>query len=69
MKKILLWTGGLVAILAVGYAAGPDASDATLNPTLLLTHHPEYSTVFLIPRPASAYLVDIAGTCSQIIDY
>ncbi|WP_247232613.1 carboxylesterase [Telluribacter sp. SYSU D00476] len=34
MKKIFLWTGGLVAILAVGYAAGPDLPDATLHPTL-----------------------------------
>ena len=34
MKKFLLWTGGLVALLAVGYAVGPDVPDAELDPTL-----------------------------------
>lgn len=34
MKKLLLWTGGLMAALAVGYAAGPDVPDATLDPAL-----------------------------------
>ncbi len=34
MKKFLFWTGGLVALLAVGYAAGPDVPDAELDPTL-----------------------------------
>ncbi len=34
MKKFLLWTGGLVALLAVGYAAGPAVPDAELDPTL-----------------------------------
>lgn len=34
MKKFLLWAGGLVALLAVGYAAGPDVPDADLDPTL-----------------------------------
>ncbi len=34
MKKFLLWTGGLVALLAVGYAAGPDVPDAKLDPSL-----------------------------------
>ena len=34
MKKILFWTGGLVAILAVGYAACPAVPGATLDPTL-----------------------------------
>ena len=34
MKKALLWIVGLVVVLAVGYAVGPDAPEADLDPTL-----------------------------------
>ncbi len=34
MKKLLLWTTGLVGLLAIGYAVGPDVPDASLDPAL-----------------------------------
>ncbi len=34
MKKFLMWTAGLVGILAIGYVAGPEVPDAELDPTL-----------------------------------
>ncbi|GAB2765773.1 alpha/beta hydrolase [Rhabdobacter roseus] len=34
MKKILLWLLGLVVVLAVVYAAGPQVPEASLDPTL-----------------------------------
>ena len=34
MKKLLLWTAGIVGIMTIGYAVGPDVPDATLDPAL-----------------------------------
>jgi len=34
MKKTLLWTAGIVGLLAITYAVGPDVADATLDSTL-----------------------------------
>lgn len=34
MKKVLLWVIGLVGVLAITYAVGPDVPEANLDPTL-----------------------------------
>ncbi len=34
MKKFLLWMVGLIGLLAIGYAVGPDVPEAELDPTL-----------------------------------